>query len=89
MPDSPDGSSPVPVKLSVNGLPVTVRAGATVAVAVAIAGQTCRSSVSGEARGPLCGMGICFECRVSIDGVPHCRSCQILCEPGMEVNTDE
>jgi hypothetical protein len=76
------------VTLSVNGSPVAVPAGATVAVAVAIAGQPCRRSVSGEPRGPLCGMGICFECRVSINGTPHCRSCQIVCEPGMEVRTD-
>jgi sarcosine oxidase subunit alpha len=76
------------VSLTVNGQQVSVLAGATVAVAVAIAGQVCRTSVSGEPRGPLCGMGICYECRVAINGVPHCRSCQILCEPGMEVRTD-
>lgn len=76
------------ITLSVNGSPVTVVAGATVAVAVAIAGQACRTSVTGEARGPLCGMGICFECRVWIDGRPHCRSCQTLCAAGMEVKTD-
>jgi len=76
------------VTLSVNGSPVSVSAGATVAVAVAIAGQACRTSVTGEPRGPLCGMGICYECRVSINGTPHCRSCQIPCEPGMEVRTD-
>jgi sarcosine oxidase subunit alpha len=76
------------VSLTVNGQQVSVLAGATVAVAVAIAGQVCRTSVSGEPRGPLCGMGICYECRVSINGVTHCRSCQILCEPGMEVRTD-
>lgn len=74
--------------LRVNGSPVTVPFGATVAVAVAIAGLPCRLSVSGEPRGPLCGMGICFECRVAINGRPHCRSCQILCEPGMKVETD-
>ncbi len=76
------------VTLSVNGSPVAVPAGATVAVAVAIAGQACRRSVSGGPRGPLCGMGICFECRVSINGTPHCRSCQIVCEPGMDVRLD-
>ena len=84
MPDSKSGS----VTLSVNGSPVSVVAGATVAVAVAIAGQACRTSVSGEPRGPLCGMGICYECRVSINGMPHCRSCQILCQSGMDVRTD-
>ena len=78
-----------PVVLTVNGAPVAVPPGATVAIAVAIAGQPCRTSVQGEPRGPLCGMGICFECRVSIDGKPHCRSCQIVCEAGMDVKTDE
>jgi sarcosine oxidase subunit alpha len=76
------------VTLSVNGSRVSVPFGATVAVAVAMTGKACRMSVSGEARGPLCGMGICFECRVSINGKRHCRSCQIVCEPGMEVETD-
>jgi aerobic-type carbon monoxide dehydrogenase small subunit (CoxS/CutS family) len=77
------------ITVTVNGAPVGVPSGATVAVAIAMAGQPCRTSVTGEPRGPLCGMGICFECRVSINGMPHCRSCQILCEPGMEVRTDE
>lgn len=77
------------VTLTVNGAPVALTAGATVAVAVAIAGQTFRTSVTGEPRGPLCGMGICFECRVTINGMPHCRSCQILCEQGMQVRTNE
>jgi len=79
---------PSEVNLTVNGTPVTVTAGATVAVAIAMAGQACRTSVSGEPRGPLCGMGICFECRAIVNGIPHCRSCQILCEPGMEVRTE-
>lgn len=77
-----------PVILMVNGTAVSVVAGATVAVALAMAGKACRTSVNGEPRGPLCGMGICFECRATINGIPHRRSCQILCEPGMDVKTD-
>jgi len=77
------------VTLTVNGSPVSVPSRATVAVAMAIAGQACRTSVAGEPRGPLCGMGICFECRVVIDGIPHCRGCQTLSKPGMDVKTDE
>jgi D-hydroxyproline dehydrogenase subunit gamma len=76
------------VTVAVNGLPVTVPLGTTVAVAMTMAGQACRTSVNREPRGPLCGIGICFECRVAMNGQPHCRSCQILCEPGMEVGTD-
>ena len=80
---------PREVTITVNGTPVTVTAGATVAIAMVMAGQACRTSVSGEPRGPLCGMGICFECRAIVNGIPHCRSCQILCEPGMEVQTEK
>jgi aerobic-type carbon monoxide dehydrogenase small subunit (CoxS/CutS family) len=77
------------VTLSVNGKPVAVPAGAMVSAAVAIAGAgVFRRSVSGEPRGPLCGMGICFECRVTVDGQAHVRSCQGPCRPGMEVRTD-
>lgn len=74
--------------MRVNGRLITAPAGSTVAVAMALAGAYCRTSVNGEPRGPLCGMGICFECRVTIDGTPHHRSCQILCRPGMDVRTN-
>jgi hypothetical protein len=46
-----------------------------------------RHSVQGDVRAPLCGMGICFECRVTINGQAHCLSCQTVCEDGMEVVT--
>ena len=80
---------PDPIRLTVNGAPVVVPTGCTVAAAVLIAGESAtRRSVSGQPRGPLCGMGICFECRVTIDGVAHTRSCQTICRDGMEVRTD-
>ena len=47
-----------------------------------------RQSVSGEPRGPLCGMGICFECRVIIDGVPQRRACLEPVRQGMAVVLD-
>jgi len=75
--------------LKMNGAAVEVPAGTTVAVAAMLTGSPCRTSVGGTPRGPLCGMGICFECRVTINGKPHCRSCQILCESGMDVRTDD
>jgi sarcosine oxidase subunit alpha len=34
-------------------------------------------------------MGICFECRAIINGKAHSRSCQIVCELGMDVRTNE
>jgi aerobic-type carbon monoxide dehydrogenase small subunit (CoxS/CutS family) len=80
---------PEQVSLTVNGSPVTVSSNTSVAVAVALASRFCRTSVSGEPRSALCGIGVCFECRVTINGKPHCRSCQILCESGMSVSTNE
>ena len=75
--------------LTINGRSVEVPDGTMVSAAVAIAGvSTFRRSVTGEPRAPLCGMGICFECRVTIDGRPHVRSGQVVCRPGMEVRTD-
>jgi D-hydroxyproline dehydrogenase subunit gamma len=80
---------PDAIVLRVNGASVSVPPGATVAVAIMIAGQACRSSIAGSPRGVLCGMGICFECRAVINGQPHARSCQIVCQAGMEVKTGE
>lgn len=46
-----------------------------------------RTSVQGEPRAPLCGMGTCFECRVTIGGRRHQRSCLIPCVAGLIVET--
>lgn len=65
-----------------------VERGTTVAAAMLNAGvRAFRHSVSGEARSPLCGMGICLECRAMVNGVEHTRTCLVLCEDGMEVRT--
>jgi hypothetical protein len=76
-----------PIEIVIDGRAVAVETGCTVAVAIAIAGQRCRSSVTGQPRGPLCGMGICFECRATVNGVSHSRTCQLLCEHAMEIHT--
>ena len=81
---------PDEIRVRVNGKTVWVAAGTVVAAAVAQSGETgFRRSMGGEARGPLCGMGICMECRVTINGLAHCRSCQTVCQEGMDVQTDE
>ncbi len=74
------------IDITINGVTVTVADGSTVAVALNRAGiSQFRESVSGHDRGPLCGIGICFECRVEIDGRPHQRACKRICQAGMEV----
>jgi hypothetical protein len=77
------------IRLRVNGVAVVVPEGTSVAAAVLMAGSALfRRSVTGEGRGPLCGMGICFECRAEVDGAAHRRTCQLLVREGMEVRTD-
>ena len=76
------------IKIAVNQITYEVSSGTTAAAALFIAGEASRRSVSGEERAPVCGMGVCMECRVTIDGKPHVRSCQVLCREGMEISTD-
>jgi predicted molibdopterin-dependent oxidoreductase YjgC len=76
------------VELTINGKSIAVTAGSTIAAAMAAADQPCRKSERGQWRSALCGMGICFECRAIVNGNPHTRTCQILCEPGMDVRTN-
>ena len=76
------------ISLSVDGKVVQVDAGISVAAALLNTGVSrFRESVSGESRAPLCGMGICFDCRVAIDGQQHVRSCLVKVVDGMEVTT--
>ncbi|KIP96280.1 MULTISPECIES: 2Fe-2S iron-sulfur cluster-binding protein [Pseudomonas] len=73
--------------LHLDGRPLSVAPGTTVAAALALAGDgSTRTSVSGQRRAPLCGMGVCQECRVTIDGLRR-LACQTLCRDGMHVET--
>lgn len=82
-------TKPEYVTLFINEEQVRVQKGTTVAAALLTQEASCRRSVHGFRRGPVCGIGVCFECRAAINGRPHQRTCQLLCEPGMQVRTDE
>ena len=75
------------VAILINGHRGTVPLGTTVAAALLMHGTPTRVSLTGEPRTALCGMGVCFECRAVIDGIPHQRTCQITCRDGMVVET--
>jgi predicted molibdopterin-dependent oxidoreductase YjgC len=76
------------VTLSVDGEPVRATSGMSVAAALLSADiHAFRRSVTGEPRAPLCGMGVCYECRVTIDGLPHQRACLLIATDGMDVRT--
>jgi NADPH-dependent 2,4-dienoyl-CoA reductase/sulfur reductase-like enzyme len=74
------------VRFTVDGRTAEAEAGTSLLAALWNAGtRAVRLSVSGEGRGPLCGMGTCFECQVTVDGVPHVRSCLEPVREGMAV----
>lgn len=76
------------VTVIVNGRPRQVPAGISVAAAVAHADEPFRRALDGHRRAPLCGMGVCFECRVGIDGRAQQRACMVPVRDGMRVDTD-
>ena len=76
------------VMISIDGQAVRVPVGTPVAVAVWNHGiRRFRHSVTRSARAPLCGMGLCYECRLSIDGAANRRSCTLPCREGMVILT--
>lgn len=78
------------LSILVDGRLLEVPEGITVAAALLNAGEDAfRDSVRGEPRGPVCGMGICFECRVTIDGARGRRACLERVSAGMRVTTRE
>lgn len=77
------------IEFTINGNRAAASPGTSVAAAVLAHGvHHFRRSARGEPRAPLCGMGICFECRLTVDGIPHQKACQLLVAPGMQVVTD-
>ena len=77
------------IKISVNGSEVEVPDGASVAAAILISGSdSFRKSVDGSMRGPLCGMGVCYECKATVNGSQYTRTCMMICTEGMEINHD-
>jgi predicted molibdopterin-dependent oxidoreductase YjgC len=85
----PDLADTASVSLTVDGEPITARAGDTVAAALLAAGHAaCReTAVSNAPRGPYCLMGVCFDCLVSIDGVGNRQGCLVRVREGMRVET--
>lgn len=78
------------VGLTVDGETVSCPADITVAAALLNLGKwRFRRSVSGRPRTPLCGMGTCHECLVTVDGDRHRRACMIPVRAGMRIETDD
>jgi predicted molibdopterin-dependent oxidoreductase YjgC len=78
-----------PVRLSVDGREIVAFAGETIATALLAAGVRAMRETGREhaPRGLFCGMGVCFECLVSVDGRPNVRACVTPLVEGMRVVT--
>ena len=65
--------------------------GETIAAALLAAGiRTLRKTEKqGHPRGLFCGMGVCFDCLVVVDGKPHLRACLTRVAQGMCVETQD
>jgi predicted molibdopterin-dependent oxidoreductase YjgC len=79
------------IQIFVNGREVVAYEGETVLAALIAKGLWTlrRSRHNGEGRGPFCGMGVCYECLVSINGLPNRRACMTEVKNLMEIQIDD
>jgi len=80
------------VMLTVNGRPVAAYSGETLFAVLCAEGivalRPASEKLTEAARGGFCGMGVCQECRVMVDGLPDQRACMTEVRDGMEICTD-
>jgi predicted molibdopterin-dependent oxidoreductase YjgC len=77
------------VHLTIDGQIVQSHTGETVAAVLLLSGRRGFRHTKGNhaPRSLFCGMGICFDCLVTIDGVPNTRACLTPVAEGMVVET--
>lgn len=79
--------SPDRLTLYIDGAECRADAGASIAAAMAVAGKNSFSSdVTGKSRGLFCGMGVCHDCLVTVDGRTSQRACMTPVADGMHVD---
>lgn len=79
------------VVFTYDGEPIEAYEGETVAAALLALEQRTlrRTSRRGEPRGVFCGMGVCFDCLMQIDGRPNVQACVTPVREGMRVETQQ
>jgi predicted molibdopterin-dependent oxidoreductase YjgC len=77
------------VSVMVDGTPLPAYLGETLAAAMLAAGRrTLRAAPrTGSPRGVFCGMGVCYDCLIVVDGRPNVRSCTTYVAEGMQAQT--
>lgn len=81
---------PPRVRLSYRGEPLSAQVGQTAAAALVGHGVDAWRSTrrSGRPRGLFCGIGVCFDCLLTIDGVPNQRACLVEVADGMRLGDE-
>jgi len=76
-------------EIEVDGEEILAYEGETIAAALLAAGKRIsrKTTKRKELRGVYCGIGICFECRMIVNGKPNTRVCQTLATPNCTVQT--
>lgn len=76
---------------TMDGEAVALVPGQTVGAALLAAGRVTlrHTRIGGRPRGMFCGIGVCFDCLVTVDGRPNQRACLTLARTGMDVRTQE
>jgi predicted molibdopterin-dependent oxidoreductase YjgC len=79
------------VEIVVDGLPVMAFEGESVAAALLASGRrTLRTTARfHEPRGMYCGIGVCFDCVMTVDGRPNVRACQTAVRAGMQIESQQ
>ena len=78
------------VSVTIDGRPVPAHLGESVAAVMLAEGLAAtRLTRGGAPRGVFCGMGVCFDCLVTVDGVPNTRACVTWVEDGMVIARQE
>jgi predicted molibdopterin-dependent oxidoreductase YjgC len=77
------------LRLSFDGQPVTARSGQSAGAALTAAGiRSWRTTRTGQRpRGLFCGIGICYDCLITVDGVPDQRACLVPATDGMRLTS--
>jgi predicted molibdopterin-dependent oxidoreductase YjgC len=75
----------VEVTIVVDGRAIATTAGVPLGAVLHELGATLRHTQSGSPRGVFCGMGVCFDCLVTVDGRPDVRACVTPVRDGMRV----
>lgn len=78
----------IPFQMEVDGCVVDAYPGETVAAVLLACGKRVFSyAPDGSARSYSCGIGRCFNCLVTVDGLSNVRACQTSTQPGMVIRT--